>query len=79
MGHNPNRRRIVKKKKGMSRYKKISYALLIGIAVISFWRGIWGLSDLYLFPSNKTISLSISVIIGLVILIFTRKAIRELM
>ena len=63
----------------MKKYEKISYAILIGIAVISFWRGVWGLSDIYLFPNNQTLSLSASVVIGLLILLFTHKVIKELM
>jgi len=59
--------------------QKIVYALLIGIAIISFWRGVWGLLDLYLFPSNQVLSLFSSVILGLVILFFTHKIIKELM
>lgn len=59
--------------------KSILYAVLIGFAVISFWRGIWGLWDEYVFPNNYLLSLWLSAIIGLAILIFTHKIIRELM
>ena len=50
-------------------WKKISFAIIIAFAVISFWRGVWGLMDLYLFPSNHTLSLLSSITIGIVILI----------
>jgi len=79
MGNNPNKKRVKKETKEIKRYKKIFYALLIGIAVVSFWRGVWGLSDIYLFPSNQILSLSSSVVIGLLILFSTHKIIRELM
>jgi len=78
-----------KKRKGkeLTKIKKIIYALVIGFAVISFWRGIWGLWDAYVFPRNYTmcfpsnypLSLWISVVVGLVILLLTHKIIRELM
>ena len=63
----------------MKRGKKILYAILIGFAIVSFWRGVWGLLDLYLFPNNLQLSLWVSVVIGLIILIITHKAIKGLM
>jgi len=67
------------KKEGVGWLKSVSLAILVGFAVILFWRGIWQLMDLYLIPSNPTASYAISILIGLIILIFTHKAIRELM
>ena len=57
----------------------VFFAVLIAFAVVSFWRGVWGLMDLYLLPKAPVLSLWISLIIGLVILIYTRHAIKELM
>ena len=62
-----------------SKTKNILLAILIGSAVISFWRGLWGLMDIYLFPKNPALSFSISVIIGLIILIITHYTTKELM
>ena len=59
--------------------KRMLFAILIGFAVVSFWRGLWGLMDLYLFPANKTLSFSVSILIGIIILLFTNKLIKELM
>jgi hypothetical protein len=42
--------------------------LIAAVAAVSFWRGIWGLMDTYLFPDNYTLSLIISLIISLMIL-----------
>jgi len=67
----------MRKKKG--RIKNVLYALIVGFAIISFWRGIWGLSDLYLFPSNPTLSFGISALIGVFILLFTKHLIKELL
>jgi len=65
------------KKRGRN-WKKVTYALLVGFAVISFWRGLWGLWDVYIFPSNYQLSLWISLVIGLIILYLTRNVIRQL-
>jgi len=66
------------KLKQMGSLKQILFALLIGFAVVSFWRGVWGLLDLYLLPNNQPASLWISIIIGVVILTATHYAVKEL-
>ncbi len=58
--------------------KKVIFAIIIGFAVVSFWRGVWGLMDLYLFPDNLVLSLSVSVLLGMIILYFTKHLIDEL-
>ena len=58
--------------------KQLAFAILLAFAVISFWRGIWGLMDEFLFPNNYRLSLVISLILGLLILVFTRYAVKEL-
>ena len=60
------------------RVKDVLYTLLIAFAVISFWRGVWGLMDLHLYPSNRTISLILSLIIGIAILYTTENLIKRL-
>jgi hypothetical protein len=65
--------------KRMKSHHQTIFALIIAIAVISLWRGIWGLMDEYLFPNNYELSLWISVAIGLAILIGTHYASKELM
>lgn len=69
------KKRETKKKRNL---KTISYTILIAFAIVSFWRGIWGLMDLYLFPNNHTLSLWISVLIGLIVLYITKHIIGEL-
>ena len=64
--------------KRMSNFKQILSALLIGFAVVSFWRGVWELLDLYLLPKNHELSVWVSLVIGIVILITTHYAVREL-
>lgn len=71
--------RILKKNKKEKRnIRRISYTILIAFAIVSFWRGVWGMMDTYLFPNNEILSFSISVLIGLVILYFTKHIIGEL-
>lgn len=51
-------------------------SLLIATAVISFWRGLWGMMDTYLFPEQEFLSYAVSILIGIVLLLlhhgFTR-------
>jgi len=58
---------------------QIIFSILIAFAVVSFWRGIWGLMDEYLFPGNYELSLWISLIIGVLILFLTDYITKELM
>jgi hypothetical protein len=53
-------------------------AMGIGISVVAFWRGTWGLMDLYLFPNNPTLSSFASLAIGVIILYLTHYLVREL-
>ena len=45
---------------------------MISVAVVLFWRGVWGLMDLYVFPNNLLMSYLISIAIGLGVLAATR-------
>jgi len=54
------------------------FALIIGVAVIMFWRGIWGLLDVYLFPNDPALRFLISAIIGLTVLAACDVVIKEL-
>lgn len=60
------------------RFNDVFYTLVIAFAIISFWRGVWGLMDLYLFPQNHTISLLASILVGIVILYSTENLIKKL-
>lgn len=48
---------------------------IIGVvfAIVLFWRGTWGLLDLYLFPDNMLLSYLISAAAGIIILYFSKK------
>ena len=67
----------MKQKKENSIIKTAIYAIIIGFAVIAFWRGVWGLLDIYVFPSNLELSLWTTTILGIIILAFTHHLIKE--
>jgi hypothetical protein len=48
-------------------------AMLLGTAAVLFWRGAWGLMDLYIFPDHAPLSYTLSLIIGIIALFATRK------
>ncbi len=62
----------------MKKSHQTVFAVVIAFAVISFWRGIWGLMDIYMFPDNLEYSYLSSMIIGLCILVATHMAAKEL-
>jgi hypothetical protein len=64
--------------KELKSHHKIIFALIIGFAVISFWRGVWELSEIYIFPGNLVISLWTSLIMGTLILVITGYIMKEL-
>ena len=64
-----------RKKKNI--WDRRALAILILFAIICFWRGCWGLMDLYLFPNNYELSLWVSVGVGVVILILTQSLIKQ--
>ena len=58
--------------------KNIFYTIIIAFAIISFWRGVWGLMDIYLAPNNPVLSFSLSILIGVLILYATKNLMRNL-
>lgn len=70
---------MIKKISQMKSKHQIAFAILIAFAVISFWRGVWGLMDEYLFPNNYQLSLCTSLVLGIIILVLTNYAVKELM
>jgi len=54
-------------------------ALLVGTGVVFFWRGVWGLFDVLIFPDTPILSYSLSLIAGIAILAGTHYLVKELM
>jgi len=50
--------------------KKIVTTIIILVAVVCLWRGIWGLLDLYLTPNNLTLSFALSILLGMFLILF---------
>lgn len=69
---------LINNKKEKREIIEVIYTVIIAFAIISFWRGIWGLMDLYLFPHNQGISFLISLIIGILILYLNKDVIDRL-
>ncbi len=65
---------IIKKR----RLKKVLYTIIIAFAIICFWRGVWGLLDIYLFPYHTTWSLLFSIFIGVIILYLAENEVEKL-
>jgi Mg/Co/Ni transporter MgtE len=66
-------------KKRKKHYKIIAKAMLVGFGVVLFWRGAWGLMDLYLFPGNEHLSFVSSIALGSAILAGTHYFVKELL
>jgi len=43
-------------------------SIIIVIAIIMLWRGVWGLLDLYLFPGIPALSYLVSIAVSLLVL-----------
>ena len=61
-------------KKGSEQFHKrhpLVFAVLVVFSVIAFWRGTWGLMDLYFFPNDPLTSNVLTLALGLAVLCFT--------
>ena len=62
----------------MKTLRKNIHFLVIGIGVILIWRGVWGLADVLLFPKNQLISFSVSIVMGIIILVIKHEKLNDL-
>ena len=72
---------IAKYKKKIKRFEKehhVFTALLVGAALVLFWRGTWHLADEYLFPNHHLLSAVASVVIAFIILYLRDFDLKEL-
>ena len=70
---------MLKKFSKLKTKHQLILSIIVAFAVVSLWRGVWGLMDEFLFPDNYQLSLWTSVLLGLVILTATGYATKELM
>jgi hypothetical protein len=68
----------MKKRASHRSIKKILYAIIVGFAIVAFWRGTWMLMDIFLFPDNDLFSSLSAIFIGILILVFTKNLIERL-
>lgn len=61
---------ILKKKQE----RHLGEALLVDVAAIMIWRGVWGFMDIYLFPTQAELSFAVSIFAGIVLLIAIKYA-----
>lgn len=59
------------------KFKGRLYAIVIAIGIISFWRGLWGLLEIYIFPNNPEASYLVTLLVGLVLLLLTEQVIDQ--
>ena len=69
---------MLKNFKKMQEKHQVICAIFIAFAVVSVWRGFWGLMDVYILPDNYHLSSWISLVVGLGILVVTHYAVKEL-
>lgn len=53
-------------------------ALVVVLAIIMLWRGIWGLLDMYLFPEHPTLSYLVSLALGALVLYLDDFSLKDL-
>ncbi len=59
-------------------WKKRLHALIIGLAIVLFWRGTWLIADHVIFPKNELTSGIVSILIGIVVLVSSKRLIEAL-
>lgn len=57
----------------MKLINRVLETLFVATGVVLFWRGTWGLMDLYLRPEDPLVSYILSLVIGLLILVLSRR------
>lgn len=67
-----------KRYRRFKRKHKVLHILLVALAVVMFWRGVWGILDTYFFPGNTLASYLSSIVIAFVILYFDDFHLKEL-
>jgi hypothetical protein len=69
---------MINKFKELKKHHQLGFSLIIVSSLICLWRGIWGLLDIYLFPTLPTMSYSVSLLIGVGVLLVTHYTIDKI-
>lgn len=57
---------------------KVTHLVIVAVAVVMMWRGIWSLLDLYLLPDQQLLSNVLSIAVAFAILYFDDFHLKEL-
>lgn len=57
---------------------RIAHILMVFFAIILFWRAVWGILDMYLFPDQKLLGYILSLGVAFAILYFDDFHLKEL-
>ncbi|MBU2561686.1 MAG: hypothetical protein KKD17_05280 [Nanoarchaeota archaeon] len=69
---------ILERFRTLEYHSQLLFTILISVGVISLWRGMWLLMDLFFFPGQELISGVFSMLLGLTILAATGTMIKVL-
>lgn len=57
--------KLMRREKGhLDRWKQMIEAFIVAAGIILFWRGVWHLADVFVFPDDYTLSAWASLIVG---------------
>lgn len=69
---------MIKKLSNLKKHHQLVFSSIVLSGVVCLWRGIWGLLDIYLIPENLSLSFTLSVIMGAVIITVTHYTIDKM-
>lgn len=69
---------MIRKFTQLKKHHQLFFSLIIMSGMISLWRGVWRLLDLYLFPGFPVLSFSFSVFLGIIIISLTHYTINKI-
>ncbi len=55
----------------LKKHHQLLYSLIISIGIVAIWRGLWMILDTVLFPTNVWLSVSSSILFGIIIITIT--------
>ena len=66
-----------KEKNSLDRWKQMIEAFIVAAGIILFWRGVWHLADVFVFPHDYTLSAWVSLIVGGLMLVLTKNFVKQ--
>lgn len=62
----------------LKKHHQLIFSLIVVSGVTALWRGIWGLLDIYLLPGSPSVSFTLSIILGVVVIVATHYTIDKI-